>query len=276
MSNNIVVKTKHSDSIQQSVENALKPLGGMENFIKQGEVVLVKPNYNTADPPPASTDLEFLEAVIKLIYQAGAKSVIVGESSTYSLNTRDVLEETGVIELCKKLKAKVYVFEERDWESKQLKQTRYLKKVTVPKILDKADKVVILPCLKTHAYARFTISLKLAVGLMKTRQRMPLHFRKLEEKIAELNTVYQPDLIIVDGRKAFVTKGPAKGRLEEPGVILAGTDRVAVDVEGLKILKSYKAKNKLDMPVWDLPQIKTAVDLGLGAGSEDEYELREV
>jgi len=272
MAENIVAKTK-SDNLSRAVDQIVDRLGGFENFIKEGEVVLIKPNYNTADPSPASTSLDFLETVIKSVYKSGAKSVIVGESSTYSLNTREVLEEAGVVDLCKKLKAKVYVFEEREWTKKELSGTEYLKKVTVPKIIDKADKIILLPCLKTHRYARFTAGLKLAVGLMKTRERMALHFRHLEEKIAELNMVYDPDLIIMDARKVFVTKGPEKGRVEEPNLVLAGTDRVAVDVEGVKILQSFKAKNKLDLPVWDLPQIKTAVDLNLGAASEDEYQV---
>jgi uncharacterized protein (DUF362 family) len=80
----------------------------------------------------------------------------------------------------------------------------------------------------------------------------------------------------MDGRKVFVTLGPEKGRVENSNLILAGTDRIAVDVEGVKILKSFRAKNKLDMPVWDLPQIKTAVDLNLGAGSEEDYVVKEI
>ncbi len=276
MAKNLIVKTKTDQSIKKSVDKVVDSLGGYNKFIDQGDVVLIKPNYNTADPPPASTALDFLEAVIKGVYQAGAKSVIVGESSTYSLNTRDVLEETGVIDLCKKLKAKVYVFEEREWVKKKPKQGRYLKKVTVPKILDNADKIILLPCLKTHRYARFTAALKLAVGFMRTRERMRLHLRKLEEKIAELNLIFQPDLIIMDARKVFVTKGPKKGKVKEANIILAGTDRVAIDAEGVKIIKAFKAKNKLDLPVWELPQIKTAVDLNLGAGSETDYEIKEI
>jgi uncharacterized protein (DUF362 family) len=273
---NIVVKVECGDSLTDDVNRAVGELGGFKKFVNEGEVVLIKPNYNTADPFPASTSLDFLRTVIRAVYDQGAKAVIVGESSTYSLNTRETLEKAGVIDLCKREKAKVYVFEEREWVKKNLTSTKYLNSVTIPKVLDRVDKTIILPCLKTHRYARFTASLKLAVGFMKTRQRMPLHFRKLEEKIAELNKVYQPDLILMDGRKVFVTLGPEKGRVENSNLILAGTDRIAVDVEGVKILKSFRAKNKLDMPVWDLPQIKTAVDLNLGAGSEEDYVVKEI
>jgi uncharacterized protein (DUF362 family) len=153
---------------------------------------------------------------------------------------------------------------------------KYLKAVRLPKILTEVDKLILLPCLKTHRFARFTISLKIGVGIMKKIERTRLHVGHLEEKIAELNLAYKPDLIILDGRKAFVTNGPEKGDLVEPNILMAGTDRVAIDVEGLKILKSYKAENKLKADIWQLPQIKRAVELNLGSQSEKDYRVLEV
>jgi len=271
----LVSKVKYEGDIKQSMGKAVDLVGGWKKFIKTGDVVLLKPNFNTADPFPASTNLDFLEAAIKAVYKAGAKVIIVGESSTYSLNTRKVLEETGALSLCHNLGAKVYIFEERQWIKKEIPQGKYLKAITVPGVLEKVDKIILLPCLKTHRYARFTASLKLAVGFMRSRERAVLHLRKLEEKIAELNTVFQPDLIIMDARKCFVTYGPDKGEIREPNLILASTDRVAIDIEGLKILKTYPVENRLDLPLWEFPQIKRAVELGLGAKSEEDYKVIE-
>jgi len=120
------------------------------------------------------------------------------------------------------------------------------------------------------------MSLKIGVGIMKKIERARLHAGHLEEKIAELNLAYKPALIILDGRKAFVTNGPEKGDLVEPNILMAGADRVAIDVEGLKILKSYKAENKLKADIWQLPQIKRAVELNLGSQSEKDYRVLEV
>ena len=77
----------------------------------------------------------------------------------------------------------------------------------------------------------------------------------------------------MDARKCFVSGGPESGEVKEPNLILASTDRIAIDIEGLKILKSYPAKNKLDLPLWEIPQIKRAVELGLGAKSEKDYKV---
>jgi len=79
----------------------------------------------------------------------------------------------------------------------------------------------------------------------------------------------------MDARKCFVSRGPEAGEIKEPNLIFASQDRIAIDVEGLKVLKSYKAKNKLNLPLWEFPQIKRAVELELGVKSEEEYRLVE-
>ena len=99
-----------------------------------------------------------------------------------------------------------------------------------------------------------------------------MHLGNLEQKAAEINLAWQPDLIIMDGRKAFVTRGPDKGDVVEPMIIMASGDMVAIDVEALKILLSYKAKNKLLANPWESPQIVTAPGHKLGA-TEGEYRV---
>ena len=74
-----------------------------------------------------------------------------------------------------------------------------------------------------------------------------------------------PSVVVMDGRKAFVTGGPATGELVEPGVIMASGDMVAIDVEALRILGAYKAKNKLLPDPYDSPQVETALSHDLGS-----------
>ncbi len=78
---------KVENNLKESVLKAVNEIGGFENFVNKGETVLLKPNFNTADPAPASTDIGFLKAVVELIYECGAKIVMIGDSSTMSLNT---------------------------------------------------------------------------------------------------------------------------------------------------------------------------------------------
>jgi len=140
----------------------------------------------------------------------------------------------------------------------------------MPRSAYEADKIVYLPCMKTHNLARFSGALKLAMGFIHPGERRALHARNLEQKVAEISLAWQPDLIIVDGRKSFVSGGPNKGELVEPGVIMASGDLVAIDIEGLKILGSYKANNRLPPNPSDSPQIAVALRHGLGF---KEYRL---
>lgn len=259
-----VSKVEVNKSLKRAILEAVDQLGGFENFIKTGDVVFLKPNFNTADPFPASTDLKFLESVSDLVYKSGAKLIMIGESSTVTMNTRKIMDDIGVFKLLeKKVPPRIYVFEEGKWLKKSIANGKYLKSVMTPEIIERADKMIFLPCLKTHKYAQFTGSLKLAVGLMKPFQRVPLHMRNIQEKIAELSSLFSPDLVIMDARKCFINRGPSEGDLGEPNLILASTDRVAIDVEGIKIIKSFKGNSLSGIDPLDLPQIKRALELGI-------------
>lgn len=261
-----VSKIKIEKDLRAAVVKAVDELGGFGKFVKTGDVVFIKPNFNTADPFPASTDIEFLKTVTELVYERGAKLVMIGESSTVTMNTRKIMEKIGVFELEKMDKPpRIYVFEDHKWIKKKIPNGKYLTNVRTPEIVERADKLIFLPCLKTHKYAQFTGALKLAVGLMKPFERMALHMRNIQEKIAELNTLFNPHLVIMDGRKCFINEGPSEGDVEEPGLILASTDRVAIDVEGIKIIQQYKGNSLEGIDPWNLPQIKRAVELGLGS-----------
>lgn len=271
-----VAKVKFEGNLKEAILKAVNLIGGFEKFIQKGEVVLIKPNFNTADPFPASTDFEFLKNVVELIYQREPKLVMVGESSTMSMNTRKIMEKLKVFELEKiDPPARVYVFEEWKWIKKEIPKGKYLKTVSLTEILERADKIILLPCLKTHKYAQYTGALKLGIGFIKPSERLKLHFFHLQEKIAELNTLFRADLIIMDARKCFINRGPAEGEVREPNLILASDDKVAIDLEGIKIIQSFKGNSLKGINPPEIPQIKRAIELGVGLEDEKSYQLFE-
>ncbi len=260
----LVSKIKVRDNLKKDIKEVVETIGGFSEFIKEGDRVLIKPNFNTADPFPASSDPEFISKVIKLVLAHNPKEVIVGDSSTFYQSTRKNMKKLGIFEFEKiDPRVKVIVFNEGKWIKKEIKGGRYLKYVSVPETLDKVDKIIFLLCVKTHFIAKFTGALKLGVGLMKPVERLRLHAKNTEEKIAEMNLVFRPDLIIMDGRKCFITKGPTKGEVREPKLILASTDRIAIDIEEVKIIKSYPGNDLEKIKVEDLLQIKKAKEINI-------------
>lgn len=255
---------KPGDDLKSVISDAVLGIGGIEEFVKKGEKVLIKPNVNTADPFPASSDPEFIKAVVELVLATGAGEVIVGESSTRSQNTRTNLEKLNLFDLEKiDQKVKVISFDEGQWVKKEIKDGKYLKSISVPEVLDQVDKVIFLPCLKTHCVAKFTGALKLGVGLMKKSQRMALHVRHTEQKVAEMNLAFKPDLIIMDGRKCFITDGPSHGEVREPGIILASTSRIQIDLEAIRVIQSFSGNDLEKFKPEELPQMKRALEIGI-------------
>jgi uncharacterized protein (DUF362 family) len=267
----VVAKVRAKGEIRLTIEQTMALLGNLQQAIGKGDRVFVKPNFNSPDPFPASTDLTFLQAVIELILEAGAR-VTIGESAGAVWRpTRKVFNQLGVPELARKLGVGLIAFDDRpdDWVQINISGD-YLSKVIMPRSAYEADKMVYLPCMKTHSLGAFSGAIKLVFGFVAPGQRRSFHLSHLQEKLAETNLCWQPDLIVMDGRKAFVSGGPNKGQLVEPGLVLASGDLIAIDVEAMRVLLDYRASNKIPANPWELPQIATALKHGLGSG-ESKY-----
>ena len=259
------------NDLKQHILNAVEAIGGFGKVVEKDDQILLKPNFNTGDAPPGSSDPDFIKAVIELLYKHGACNVILGESSMMSASSRKIFEDTGMLNKAHEAGADVVFFDEGDWAKVRI-GGKFLKNVSLPKGALQPRKLVNVCCMKTHKWAKFTLSMKLAVGFMKPDERMRLHLTHLEEKIADLNLVVHPSLIIMDGRKCFINGGPACGELKEPNLILASGDRIAIDVEAIKSIQSFEG-NSLQNDAWSYTQIRRAVDLELGSRNERAYAV---
>ena len=269
--------------LKQAIKQAVDMIGGVRRALHPGDRVLLKANFNSDDPYPASSDLGFLGAVVELLREEGITDLTLGERSGWPwMPTAHVLEEMGVFKFAEEIDLPVIDFDSGPWMDVKLgPESKWWTKAGYHQSLKGFDKIVFLPCMKHHFLARFTMSLKLIVGVthpvdmqyMHADHRLGKTDEPMDMKMIELSLALGPDLIIMDGRKSFVTDGPAEGEVVEPGVIMASGDRIAIDVEGVKILQSYPRDNLIRMPVWEMPIIKRAIELGLGVSSEEDYEV---
>jgi uncharacterized protein (DUF362 family) len=258
------------------IKRAIELLG--INPVK-GKNVLLKPNFNTADPFPASTHNDTLVNLILHLRKMGARSITIGERSGPP-DTSDVLRKKDIYELCKRLNAGLINFEElpsKDWIRMRPKQSHWRNGFDVARPILDSECIVSTCCLKTHRYGGvFTMSLKLSVGITHKRNMVELHtsFFNMRKMIAEINQVYSPSLILLDGIEAFVDGGPMKGTKKRADVILAGTDRIAIDAVGLFILKELGSnKAIMNRKIFEQEQIVRAVELGLGIRVPEEIEI---
>ncbi len=245
----------------------------------KGKDVLLKPNFNTADPFPGSTHNDTLTHFILHLKKMGAKSITIGERSGPP-DTSSVLRDKKIYDRCKKFDVGLINFEELPsdgWIRIRPEKSHWRDGFDVAKPILDSKCIVMTCCLKTHGYGGvFTMSLKLSVGITHKKNMRELHtsYFSMRKMIAEINKVYTPSLILLDGIEAFVDGGPMKGTKKKADVILAGTDRVAIDAVGLSILKELGSnKDIMEKKIFEQEQIARAVELRLGISSPEEIEI---
>jgi len=251
----------------------------------KGKKLFLKPNFNSADPAPGSTHPDTLSTLVKALQTLGAEQITVGDRSGMG-NTRRVMDQKDIFRMAGELGFEAMDLDElaaEDWLLQQLPSSHWQQGFAVPRPMLEADGVIQTCCLKTHRYGgHFTLSLKNSVGLaakwvpgesynyMNELHSSP-HQRRM---IAEINTVYEPDLVVLDGVAAFVEGGPAQGKQVPANLILAGTDRVAIDAVGVAVLRHFGTTPEVSQgAIFEQEQIARAVELGLGVGSPDQIEL---
>jgi uncharacterized protein (DUF362 family) len=248
----------------------------------KGKHVLIKPNFNTADPVPGSTDNETLLALVDELWAMGARSVAVGDRS-YPV-TKEVMAQKGILPALQKKGVKVLDFDalpEKDWVHVKPPQSHWSDGFRVARPVLEAECLVSTCCLKTHQYGGvFTLSLKLHVGVVPTSRNGFPYMSQLhqspaqQEMIAEINAPFSPDLVVLDGIEAFVDGGPMTGKRAKGELFLASTDRVAVDAVGVAALKWLGSNSAImDRKIFEQRQIARAVNLGLGATSPEQIDL---
>ncbi|MEO1403265.1 MAG: DUF362 domain-containing protein [Cyanobacteria bacterium J06635_1] len=247
--------------------------------------VFIKPNYNTGDAAPAATDPSVLETLVQIVKTSGASQITVGDRSGMA-GTRGAMERKGVFDLAQRHGFNTLVFDELgrdDWQYFGAEGTSWSQGFAIAKPVLDADAIINTCCLKTHRFGgHFTLSLKNTVGMVARTVPGDPHdyMRELHRSanqrlmIADINKTYRPALIVIDGVEAFINGGPEQGQLAQPGVILASTDRIAVDAVGLAILRMLGTTPEVAQgSIWSLAQIRRAADLGLGATSADQIEI---
>lgn len=264
------------------VNKALDLLG--INSIK-GKNLFLKPNFNSADTPPGSTHNDTLSALIRRLQAMGAERLTVGDRSGMG-NTRTVMQQKDIFRMADELGFEMLVFDELGddgWELVDTDDSHWQNGFAVARSILEADGVVQTCCLKTHRYGgHFTLSLKNSVGL--AAKQVPgesydymreLHSSPYQRHmIAEINTAYQPDLIVLDGLEAFVEGGPDHGKKVDAQIILAGTDRVAIDAVGVALLRYFGTTPAVSQgTIFQQEQIARAVELGLGVAGPEQIEL---
>lgn len=264
-------------TVKEMLERAVELAGGMD--IPPQATVLIKPNQNSSDPFPATSNPKTVAALVSYVKRFDPKRTVVADASFAGfLPTMKTMKTTGVFQAAQEAGAEAVALEDDEFISVLPEGAEnWSQPFRVSKLYLEADYVINQPVIKTHKYAIYSMALKNTIGVILNTDRPLMHsspddrFRRM---VAELNLARPPDFVVLDGQKAMVTGGPFSGEVKEANLLIATKDLVAADAVGLAVLKYLGTTDRIQSSsVWDQPVLKRAAELGLGARSREEIDL---
>ncbi len=278
----VVQGTDRPEDVPQMVRSSVDLLGGIGKIDVTGRSVLVKPNTNSNNPHPASTNPLVVGTVVEMLLDAGAAEVKVGDCSNINNRTRDVMKDQGIQKAVEDAGGEVMFLDEMDYTTVKIPGGKWLTETRISKPVYEAERLIDLPVIKSHNVTGYTMSMKNFVGVIHKESRFDPEWRPTTkvfhpcgnpaEAAADLNLLVEPDLIVMDGTKSLVSYGEEddSGEVRDTNMIVASGDRIANDVVGLSVIKSFGIwPDVVDKDVWEQGTIKRALELGLGRRRDD-------
>jgi uncharacterized protein (DUF362 family) len=258
-------------NIDDTVCAAVDALGGMQRFVKAGDVVFLKPNMSFANPPEwgSTTHPDVIRAVVRLCAEAGAKRIIAADFPVG--RTASCLERSGMTALAAELHDMTFVElgDAKHFETIAAPSAVEFKEIAVAKLLRKADVFINLPSAKAHAGTVVSFGLKNLMGVIEDRRIFHRGY-DLQSAVADLAGVVRPHLTILDASYALLTNGPGgPGRSEKLDTIIAGTDPLAVDAAGVGLAEW----NNRTLRPSDVRHLVLAAERGVGSFTVPEEQI---
>jgi len=218
-------KTYNTEEVGPAVKKAFDLLGGLETFVKKGEKVLLKPNMLSRKTPEqgANTHVEIVRACARLVRDYGAVPMI-GDNPGGSLTPDQAYDASGFSSMA----------EEEGIELGHSKDVKVVRGIPISSYFFECDKIINLPKMKTHGLTALTGAIKnmygAVSGLIKSEyhKRFP-NPREFVGILVDVFEIVKPHLVLMDGIVSMDGDGPSAGRLRDTGILMAGSDGVAID-----------------------------------------------
>ncbi len=242
---------------RDTLQAAMKALGGIETYIGNGDHVLLKVNAAFASPPmlSATTHPEIVAEMARLCYHAGAASVVIADNPIN--NPASCFTLSGIDAAARAAGAQIYLPKAEAFQSYSVKNAKLIR--NWPVLLDpleNIDKLIGMAPVKDHHRSGASLTMKNWYGLLGGRRN--IFHQDINTIITELAMMIRPTLVILDGTVSMMTNGPTGGSLADlkpTNTMIAATDQVAADACGA---------NLLGRTLNDLPYIGMAQSAGLG------------
>lgn len=205
----------------------------------RGKRVLLKPNLVEFDAATViNTDASVIAAAFEVFQKLGATEVKIGEGPGHRRDTLDLADDARYRASIPKFES-IFTDLNRD-DVSAVKGFADEPEFYFPNTVLAADLIVSLAKMKTHHWAGATLSMKNFFGLVPGSvygwPKNKLHYIGIPRSVVELNRHFRNTFAIVDGVVGMEGNGPIQGTPKPAGVLVMGSDLVAVDATCCRIM----------------------------------------
>lgn len=246
-------------------DKGIAALGGITNFVKKGQSVVIKPNMAWDRPPEfaANTNPLLVKRIVEHCLRAGASKVYVFDNATH--NWVKAYKNSGIEKAAKDAGAKIVPGDsESYYQEVSIKGAVVLKTTKVHELLLDSDVFINVPVLKHHSSTTMTAALKNLMGAVWDRKWW--HSNNLHQCIADFGLFEKkPNLNVIDCYNVMMRNGPqgvTAADVSNMKAQIISADMVAADAAAARMLKNEPGRidyiplaNKLGVGEMDLSAI---------------------
>ena len=255
-------------ALQEALHTLLEPLGGIGNFVRPGQRVLLKPNlihpHNSLRG--SCTHPSLVAEVARMALQAGAR-VVVGDSPGYH-SASAVARKSGLLNLLSHLHVPLVEFTEQVAVPRDPRDV--FRDLRLAREVVEADVLINLPKLKTHSQMLLTLAVKNLFGCVVGTRKAQWHLAAGRDRdlfaqmLLEVYLAARPALNILDGIVAMEGDGPTNGTPRQMNLLAASTDGIALDAVVATLV---------GVPPEDLATLRAAHTRGVGQTDLSRIDL---
>ena len=228
-----LVSVARSADYPALVAQVLEPLGSMTAFVRPGDRVVVKPNIGWDRSPEqgANTHPQVVRTVVEAALAAGAARVLVFDRTCNE--PRRCYASSGIEAAVRAIGDRRAVIEHADprkFVPVEISRGQALTRWAIHREALDCDCYINLPVAKHHGLSGLTLGLKNSMGAI-GGNRGTLH-HDLAQSLADLATVLQPKLTLIDATRILLRNGPQGGDVADVrrlDTLVASADPVAAD-----------------------------------------------
>jgi uncharacterized protein (DUF362 family) len=219
-------------TVVERLRKSLDVVGGLEHYIRPGDVVLVKPNvaFDRSPNLGATSNPEMLEALVRMILvDCKAQEVRVADNPIESPS--DCFAKSGVRLAAERAGGRIYLPDSNAFRMLNTPGAKLIENWWFfNRPFTNVDKVVGLAPVKDHNLCHASIGMKNWYGLLGGR-RNQFH-QDIHEIVSDLSLMIKPTLTVVDGSQILMKNGPTGGdptNVKPGNAVVVGVDPVAID-----------------------------------------------